>query len=894
MVTKWATAAAFPRPVWLSVGLGLFAVVAIALTILGLRADALDAAAREQTDLAIVVGREISASNRAIDAILGGVKEIVEAVHPRDALEFHQLLGAEAVARQLRGEIAQVTNIAVVAIIDSNGNIVSGSRGWPAQNVNVSHEDDFIYLSENESNDTYISLPVKNRLSNDTFIYFSRSLKDADGTFLGIIQVGMTVKYYYSIYSAISALKDRAILLARRDGAILFRYPELPYGSRDRVTTDGSWTRLIAAGGGFYQAPGLDRKPRLIVLRPIDDYPLVVAVSETNEAILALWRMRAMQIGFGAFLAFLCAVFLLRATFTHFHGLRRSEALLVEKGRDLEALNARFALLLSNIPQGVAWFGRDRRLVVANKQYGEIYDLSLDDVKPGASLEEILAKRAAKGMFVGSPESYLKARVATIPSSHPVHLLDRLMDGRIVLIFSRPMSDGGWLTVHEDVTARQNAEDKIEQLALHDQLTGAANRLLLLREMERLLPDEGSDGRSLAILLLDLDEFKAVNDTRGHPFGDALLRAVAARLREVVGEHDLVARIGGDEFAILHARTDEDLDASARLAQLIIEGIRAPFEIDGFLVSVSPSIGVATAPQHGPDVETLMKNADLALYRAKTEGRDRICMFDPYMEGDIRAQRAMKADLAEAVALGQFEVQYQPIVDARSRRVVDVEALVRWRHPARGMIPPDQFIKLAEQTGHIQAIGEFVLRTACRDAARWPDTVAVSVNVSAAQFGRGNLVPLVRQTLADTGLAPDRLTLEVTESALMADTVTSREILTAIREIGVRIALDDFGTGYSSLSYLQAFPLDSIKIDRSFVAAMETNSRTQDIVALIAAIAKRLGALIVAEGVETRAQLDLVCAAGCDRAQGYWFSRAQPIENLKFSLPEAIEAQQVA
>jgi len=290
----------------------------------------------------------------------------------------------------------------------------------------------------------------------------------------------------------------------------------------------------------------------------------------------------------------------------------------------------------------------------------------------------------------------------------------------------------------------------------------------------------------------------------------------------------------------------------------------------------------------------LMKNADLALYRAKTEGRDRICFFDPCMEGDIRAQRAMKADLAEAVAFGQFEVQYQPIVDARSRRVVDVEALVRWRHPARGMIPPDQFIELAEQTGHIQAIGEFVLRTACREAARWPETVAVSVNLSAVQFGRGNLVALVRQTLADTGLSPTRLTLEVTETALMADIVSSREILTAIREIGVRIALDDFGTGYSSLSYLQAFPLDSIKIDRSFVATMETNSRTQDIVALIAAIAKRLGALTVAEGVETEAQLDLVCAAGCDRAQGYWFSNAEPIENLKFSLAEAVEAHRAA
>ncbi len=888
------TAGAFPRPVWLSIGLGLFAAVAIALTIFGLRADALDAAGREQTDLAIVVGREISASNRAIDKILDDVNAMVEAASPQNSLDFRRLFGTEAVARQLKGEIASVANIAVVAVIDNNGDIINGSQDWPAPNVNVSHEDDFIYLSENDSADTYISLPVKNRLLNDTSIYFSRSVKGPEGKFLGIVHVGMTLKYYYSIYSAISALKDRAILLARRDGAILFRFPELPYGAPDRLTADASWNGRIAAGGGVFQSPGLDRKPRLIVLHPVDGYPLVVAVSETNEAILAPWRIRALQIGFGAFLAFLCAVFLLKATFNHIYRLRRSEALLLQKSRDMEALNARFELLLSNIPQGVAWFGRDQRLLIANNRYGEIYDLSRGDVKPGVPLEEILAKRVAKGMFVESPEAYIKARLSTIPASNPEYILDRLVNGRIILIFSRPMSDGGWLTVHEDVTARKNAEDKIEQLALHDQLTGAANRVLLLREMERLLPGEGTYGRSLDILLLDLDEFKAVNDTRGHPFGDALLRAVAARLRAAVGECDLVARIGGDEFAILHEGTEEDSEASAHLAQRILAGIRAPFEIDGFLVSVSPSIGVARAPQHGPDVETLMKNADLALYCAKTEGRDRICFFGPCMEGDIRAQRAMKADLAEAVAFGQFVVHYQPIVDARTRQVVDVEALVRWRHPTRGMIAPGHFIKLAEETGHIQAIGEFVLRTACAEAARWPETIGVSVNLSAAQFGREDIVALVRRTLADSGLSPNRLTLEVTESALMENVASGREVLAAIREIGVRIALDDFGTGYSSLSYLQAFPLDSIKIDQSFVAAMETNSRTQDIVALIAAIARRLGVRTVAEGIETRAQLDLVLAAECERAQGYLFSPPRPIEELVIGTDELVGTKLVA
>jgi diguanylate cyclase (GGDEF)-like protein len=894
-VTKSIEVRAFPRLIWLSISLGLVAVVAIGLTIFGLRSDAFDAAAREQSDLAIVLGEQISASNLAVDAILDNVAAIAETAHPTNSSEFHELLGTAAVARDLRSRMASVARLGTVAIIDNSGDIVNSSQDWPAPNANVSHENDFIYLSENESNSTYISQPVQNRQTGDTSIYFGRSLRGPDGRLLGIIHVGMSLKYYYSIYSAITALKEKAILLSRRDGAVLFRFPALPSGTIDNLASNSKWRDALAAGGGVYRSSGfLDQVARLVVVRPLEHYPLVVDVSQEDAAILALWRVRALQIGFGALLAFLCAVFLLRETFAHFRRLLRSEALLVETGEEMEALNTRFALVLRNIPHGVALFAGDRRLIMANARYGEIYQLAPEEVTPGTPLEAILARRVAKGIFVKNPEAYVEARLASIPSAVPAHILDRLSTGRIVSIFSRPMSGGGWLTVHEDVTARQNAEDKIEQLALHDQLTGAANRVLLLREMERLLPGERPNGRSLTVLLLDLDEFKAVNDTRGHPFGDALLRAVAARLRAVVGEQDLVARIGGDEFAILHARTDEDIDASARLAQLIIAGVRAPFEIDGFLVSVSPSIGVAVAPQHGPDVETLMKNADLALYRAKTEGRDRICFFDPDMEGELRAQRAMKADLAEAVAFGQFEVQYQPIVDARSRRVVDVEALVRWRHPGRGMIPPDQFIKLAEQTGHIQAIGEFVLRTACREAARWPETVAVSVNLSAVQFGRGDLVALVRQTLADTGLTPTRLTLEVTETALMADIVSSREILNAIREIGVRIALDDFGAGYSSLSYLQAFPLDSIKIDRSFVAAMETNSRTQDIVALIAAIAKRLGALIVAEGVETQAQLDLVCAAGCDRVQGYWFSHAQPIENLKFSPPEAVEAQRVA
>ena len=451
----------------------------------------------------------------------------------------------------------------------------------------------------------------------------------------------------------------------------------------------------------------------------------------------------------------------------------------------------------------------------------------------------------------------------------------------MIFITRRPLDGGGWLSVHEDVTARQLAEDKIEHMAMHDQLTGVANRALLLEMMQRRLA-EPSQSR-LAILLVDLDEFKAVNDTYGHPFGDALLKIVAERLRGAVGKAGLVARIGGDEFAVLHGRGDDSEHQA--LAQLILDEIRKPFEIDGFHLIVRPSVGVARAPRDGDDVETLLRNADLALYKAKSEGRDRVRWFDPALEADVREQRALKAEIVEAIQRDQFEVHYQTIVDVMSGRTAEVEALVRWRHPERGMVRPDQFIPLAEQTGLIEEIGAWVLRTACQDAAGWREDVGVSVNLSAVQLRKSDLAELIRRTLEETGLQPERLTLEVTETALMENIETGRDALARIRALGVRISLDDFGTGYSSLSYLQSFPLDFVKMDRAFVVTMLDNPRAAQIVALIAATAKLLGAKTIAEGVETSEQLDLARRAGCDWAQGYLVSKPQPKSLLTLDTP---------
>ncbi len=871
---------AFRRLIWLAFGLGALAIAAIALTIMGLRRDAFEQAAREQTDLAIVLGREISASSRTIEKALDDVQSMVENARPSSRSDFLQLLSTEAVARALSSEIASAAGAEFVSIIADNGDIVNSSRAWPAPNLNVSHEDDFVYLSDRDVKSTYIGGPEVSRATNDWMIFFARRLNAPDGKFLGVIHVGMRLDHYRSIYSAISALQDKNMLLLRRDGTLLVNFPGDSRHRGERMAGNSPWYGVVAAGGGSFLSNGcFGEEPRLVAVYPLEDYPLVVDVAVSQAAVLAPWRIWATQIGAGAVLALACAGFLARAVSTQFRLLLHSEASLAAKGRDLEELNARFASVLDNMPHGVALFSGDRRLIVANKRYGEMYQLTAEEVRPGVLLDDILARRVAKGIFVQNSQSYIKTRLAEIQSPVPQQSLDRLSNGKVVFISRRPFDGGGWLTIHEDITARQLAEDRIEYMALHDQLTGSANRALLLREMRSRLQDDKGGERTLGILLVDLDEFKAVNDTHGHPFGDALLKAVAHRLREAVGERGLVARIGGDEFAVLAYETRDD-EGCERLAEGLLGEIRKPFEIEGFMLSIRPSVGVARAPRDGSDVETLLKNADLALYSAKSAGRDRIGYFEPSLEREIREQRTLKAELAEAIASQQLELHFQPIVEARGGAIVELEALVRWRHPERGMIRPDHFIPLAERTGLIQEIGEFVLSAACRSAAGWPRGIGVAVNLSPAQFGRGNLVALVQRALAESELAPGRLTLEITETALMENLESSREVLRAIREMGVKIALDDFGAGYSSLSYLQSFALDKIKIDRSFVAAMETNARTRDIVALIAAIGRRLGATTVAEGVETQTQLDLVAAAGCETAQGYFFSKPKPIGEL--------------
>jgi diguanylate cyclase (GGDEF)-like protein len=396
-------------------------------------------------------------------------------------------------------------------------------------------------------------------------------------------------------------------------------------------------------------------------------------------------------------------------------------------------------------------------------------------------------------------------------------------------------------------------------------------------------------GTGYTVLIFDLDLFKAVNDSLGHPAGDALLKAVATRLQEVAGESDTVGRIGGDEFAILHIAKSNQHDRAADLAERLLEVISAPYEIDGHRIVIGTSIGIAMAPHHGLDAEELLKNADLALYRAKSEGRNSYRFFEPEMDHALRLRRALEIDLHNALSNDEFRAYYQPIVNADDGKTCAVEALIRWQHPQHGLIAPDRFIPTAEERGMISAIGRWILRRACHDAVTWPDHIRVAVNLSSVEFRTGDLLEKVADALADSGLAPERLELEVTETVLLQEDARNIAILHQIKNLGVSIVLDDFGTGYSSLSYLRLFPFDKIKIDQSFVREMPHRSDCAAIVCAIASLGRELDMVTAAEGVETREQLELVRAAGCKQVQGFLFSRPCPASQLSFALGKVVE-----
>ena len=544
--------------------------------------------------------------------------------------------------------------------------------------------------------------------------------------------------------------------------------------------------------------------------------------------------------------------------------IRRIDALAAEsseRAAQLALQNGRFEAALDNMQQGLRMFDAHGQLVVANRRFAEMF---------GAKAAELPAPVLADAALAPSDEAPDGPGPSLIP----------LGDGRVVSTTTRPVRAGGWVVTYEDVTERHEAEMKLRHMARHDALTGLPNRVMFREHVERIAAKGASEGGP-AVLCLDLDGFKEVNDTHGHPFGDDLLRAVARRLRDGLHPREMVARLGGDEFAVVLA--SGDASAAEACAQGLVRIVSQPFLIAGHRIFISAGVGVSTrggTSASDTDLCTvLLRNADVALYQAKGRGRGAASFYSPELDAAVEDGRQMRADLALALERNEFSLLFQPLVDAATGVVQAFEALLRWNHPVRGTVSPVTFVPLAEESGAIVAIGEWVLRIAAVEAVRWPSDVRVAVNLSAKQFRQGGLALSVTRILADTGLSPSRLELEITETALLSDDEAVLATLGQLRAIGVRIALDDFGTGYSSLSYLHRLPLDKIKIDKSFVDDLATPTNAAILKAVVA-LGRALDLVVVAEGVESLEQSEHLREQGCAQLQGYLFGKPGPAADV--------------
>jgi diguanylate cyclase (GGDEF)-like protein len=539
----------------------------------------------------------------------------------------------------------------------------------------------------------------------------------------------------------------------------------------------------------------------------------------------------------------------------------------------LQLQGQRFDIALNNMLQALLMFDHAGRLLVANQRMYGMFGMPDGALMPGMTYREVTDRVIEAGQVTAEDMENMRGRRAgLIARNERVSTIWELASGRVFNVTHQPMDDG-WLATFEDITERRRTEARMAHLAHHDALTDLPNRVLFRKRLEDALTS-ARRGEGLALLCLDLDQFKAVNDTLGHPVGDLLLRAVAVRLVERTRETDIVARLGGDEFAVVQS-IDRPSEV-AGLADRLIEMFDTPFEVAGHQIVIGTSIGIAFAPQDGVDGDELLKKADLALYRAKVDGRGICRLFHAEMDAEMQARRRLELDLRKALRARQFELFYQPVVDLHAGAVAGFEALLRWRHPERGLVSPASFIPLAEEIGLIVQIGEWVLREACATAASWPGDIRVAVNLSAAQFKSPDLVATVSEALREGGLLPDRLELEITETVMLQDTDATMATLHQLRALGAGIAMDDFGTGYSSLSYLRRFPFDRIKIDQSFVRELSSKRDCGAIVRAVAALSRELGMATTAEGVETREQLALLTSAGCTEVQGYLFSPAVP------------------
>ena len=707
----------------------------------------------------------------------------------------------------------------------------------------------------------FISKPVIGRTSGQWSVQLSRRFTNSDGSFGGVVVVSLNPEHFTNFYDKIDFGSAASIAMIGGDGVV--RASGGSAAGRFALGQDLTGTSLLehfndSRNSIFEFKDAQGPQTMLMALRNVHGYPLWVTVGMRKADILQP-SMEGLE--WNALTGVLFTLIILAAM----EQILRSEAGAKQKSEQLK-------LTLEHMNQGIMLVTKDHEIPVINKRCGELLELPADFIDHPLRLESFAP------LQIGQSLSSFDADLAMAPengSSAPgsnVVFEHTRPDGTVIEALRTPLPEGGFIQTFTDVTKRRQADAYIAKLASEDPLTGLPNRRVFRASIEKLSGLEGQR-TEFAVLFLDLDRFKVINDTLGHRIGDMLLIEVANRLQRALQHGEVLARLGGDEFAIV-IPSFTSCASLATATRTIVELIAQPYDIDGHRIRSTVSIGIAIGPKDGNNADDLLMAADLALYAVKTTGRGTYCFYEHSMNEELNDRRQIETDLREAIEQQRLYLAYQPIIDLRRNAIAGFEALARWDHPTLGMISPAVFVPIAEDSGLILPLGEWALREACTQAVQWPNNLKIAVNLSPVQFSLPNLADVVFRVLAETGLEPHRLVLEITERLFISDTEKTLAVLHRLKAIGVGIAMDDFGTGYSSLSSLRSFPFDRIKIDRAFVVDLGENSQNSVIVQAVIIIARALGMTTVAEGVETAAQQRLLTALGCDEVQGYLYSNA--------------------
>jgi diguanylate cyclase (GGDEF)-like protein len=824
----------------------------------------LRAAERNNKNFALVFEENVLRSIGEIDKALLYLRRSVET--RKDTTDFSTIVNTTDVLSEI---------IVQVSIIDAHGMMQASNAGpQPAPVMDLSDRDHYRFHLTNTTDELYISKPVIGRVSGQWSVQVARRFKNADGSFGGVVVASLKPGHFTQFYDKIDFGSSASISLVGSDGIV-----RSSGGSADgfALGQDLRGTKLFAemhngTNSTFETADPSTGQLRLVTLRKVAGHPLWVSVStDMNEIYKSSWSTFELNAISGVLLTIIMLMAMERVLQT-------------EEGARQKADQLR--LTLENMSQGIMLVTKDLQIPIINGRCGELLDLPDEFIKNPPRFDELVEYQTRNTKLRnGAPAHDATVRERAKPADQEKFAVcERSMpNGTVIEVRSGHLPDGSFVQTFTDITKRAEAEAHVARLASEDPLTGLPNRRVFRAALDQISrkPEPGMSSKinEFAVLFLDLDRFKVVNDTLGHRIGDMLLQEVAKRLKGVLRADDVLARLGGDEFAVV-VRSIESRAGLETLANRLIEIVVQPYEINDYRIRSSVSIGIAVGPDDGGNADDLLMAADLALYAVKGTNRGTWQFYHASMNKDLADRRQIEVDLREALERNELELHYQPIINLRHNTVSGFEALARWRHPVKGMVPPAVFIPVAEDSGLIVPLGEWALMEACRNAARWPGDLKVAVNLSPVQFTAPNLFETIRHTLAETGLAPHRLELEITERIFIEDSENTLAILLRIKELGVRIAMDDFGTGYSSLSYLRSFPFDKIKVDRAFVSDLSERNEHVVIVQAVVSIARALGMTTTAEGVETEAQQQFLAALGCDEVQGYFFSPPVPAERL--------------